>query len=288
MKLSIAIASFILSSVTPAITATKEEEVDLLVKKVDELTAVVEAQELKLQQLLSPSQNDRRFLAKSSKSKPAPSCTLTQKECADLKNGVVDHGAHQSSDVSFVHTELCQTFQYLLQQAGQNDVTDGLLKAMHCETSSEDIGTQYEMFDMSDRRDNWYPVTNDPLGAEYQACSGFLNVGKCSGSNYSCLWFTNGYIANTHNIASTDDPATKCSQYCEADPFCKASFYLQDVKYEQVCKIIHVAPTIGEPSSSMCAAISMEDCLSRSDLENWNRIFVKQDEGSDCAPLEEY
>eukprot|EP00956_Cyclotella_meneghiniana_P034326 scaffold103550_cov23-Cyclotella_meneghiniana.AAC.1 len=288
MKLSIAITYSILSSVTPAIIATKEDEINLLTKKVEELTAVVEAQGRTLQQLLSPSQNEHRFLAKSSKSKPTPqptsssiepvACLMNQYQCSDLKTNVLGAQAHQTADVVLTHTEQCQTFKYLLdKQADEPTVRDNLLKAMHCETVPDDKGTQYEMFEISTRPDWYYNVTStDPLGPQYMACNGFVNVGTCnSESIFSCLWFTNGYVAETYDIAIGVDIGKVCADYCQTDPFCKASYFLNKIGNERTCNIIHVSPTIPDASRFTCGS------------SNSNRVFVKQEVDSDYCKVGE-
>eukprot|EP00956_Cyclotella_meneghiniana_P040945 scaffold210072_cov61-Cyclotella_meneghiniana.AAC.1 len=302
MKLSIAIAYSILSSVAPAIIATKEDEINVLVKKVEELTAVVEAQGAvveaqgrTLEQLLSPSQNDRRFLAKSSKSKPTPqptssseprACLMSQFQCSDLKTNVLKALAHQTADVALAHTEQCQTFKYLLdKQTDEPTVRDNLLKAMHCETVKDVNGTQYEMIEMGVARPDWYysVTSTDPLGPQYQACNDFVNVGKCgSQSPFYCTWFTNGYIAASYDIPLGEDIAKECADYCKTDPFCKASFFKnENDEYELACNIIHVSATTPEESRATCGIRGSQDCFSFGTGQLQVRVFVKQEVDSD-------
>ena len=203
------ILNTILSITLGAVAAKAESHdasiVDLLVKKMDELTAEVEA--LKLQQSLS--QNDRRLLGtkshKSSKvtstptSKPTTSsvepvaCAMTQNQCSDLKTNVLNTQAHQTPDIYLTHTEQCQAFKFLLEKAGDPIVRDNLLKAMHCETVPDDGNpTEFEMVDASVGASGYYKVNStDPYGPQYQACQGFLNVGICAANNpFPCQWFT--------------------------------------------------------------------------------------------------
>ena len=151
MKLSFTNALSVLSFSAAAIAAKAESNdastIDLLVKQnaeikanVEKLTAEIEA--LKQQQLFSQKE-DHRFLqsksAKSSKATSTPTsspttsssaalvtCEMTQFECSDLHNNLLNTQAHQSKDVYLTHTEQCQAFKFLLEKANDAVVADGL------------------------------------------------------------------------------------------------------------------------------------------------------------------
>ena len=301
MKLSFANALSVLSVIVGVIAAKAESNdastIDLLVKQNAEIKANVEKLTAKIEALERQQnfpQKERRFLqsksAKSSKATSTPSsspttsssaalvtCEMTQFECSDLHNNVLNTQAHQSKDVYLTHTEQCQAVKFLLEKASEPTVANGLLKAMHCEAVPDVNTTEYEMILMS-YVNLFNPVTDtDPYGPEYQACNGFINVGTNPSDNgLPWVWFTGGYVADSYKVALGAEGQRECKNYCLEDPYCKAIYFYK--RFPEVdCKIIHVSDSIPEGARFTCG-YSPFDCMDYTSSDRF--LYVKQEKDS--------
>lgn len=183
-------------------------------------------------------------------------CAWTQPECLYLQQ--VINRATQHSDVTHLHTELCQVFANLGQYPD----------SLHCPSAGHQnvTGTLKRVSGLYDGE-----LT---AASNYSTCGGGLKIEK----NVLFEWKINAKVANTIPM-DIDDADTLCFNQCQNDPFCKYSGWFQRtgtiIAGSGDCLIFHESDTLtnGKAWTRVCGW-SAENCL---DTGTGLRIFAKCD-----------